>query len=77
MSILNTNKKSYPAIRPTRDPGRNAPLIQFLDFGAVRLFISYALLTFFLHFFFTYLLPYLSFPLRTDPVRFQARRYKR
>jgi len=29
-------------------------------------------LSFFLHFFLTYLLPYLSFPLRIDALRFQA-----
>ena len=29
-------------------------------------------LSFFLHFFLTYFLPYLSFPLRIDPLRFQA-----
>ena len=39
----------------------------------VCLFISYASqLSFFLHFFLTYLLPYLSFPLRIDPLHFQA-----
>jgi len=30
-------------------------------------------LSFFLHFFLTYLLPYLSFTFRIDPLRFQAR----
>ena len=34
-------------------------------------------LSFFLHFFVTYFLPYVSFPLRIDPLRFQARYYKR
>jgi len=34
-------------------------------------------LSFFLHFFITYFLPYVSFPLRIDPLRFQARYYKR
>ena len=34
-------------------------------------------LSFFLHFFVTYFLPYVSFPLRIDPLRFQTRYYKR
>ena len=34
-------------------------------------------LSFFLHFFITYFVPYVSFPLRIDPLRFQARYYKR
>ena len=44
----------------------------------VRLFILYATPSiFFLHFFLTYLLPYLSFPLRIDPFHSQAGYHKR
>ena len=44
----------------------------------ICLFTSYAShLSFFLHFFLTYLLPYLSFPLRILPLCFQAGRHKR
>jgi len=60
---------------PLRAPVRNVPLIQFLIsvLYIVCLFMSYAsLLIFFLHFFLTYLLPYLSFSWRIDPLRFQA-----
>jgi len=60
---------------PLRAPVRNVPLIQFLIsvLYIVCLFMSYAsLLIFFLHFFLTYLLPYLSFSSRIDPLRFQA-----
>jgi len=46
------------------------------DFGSVYIFFAclYFMLptSFFLHFFLTYLVPYLSFPLRIDPLRFQA-----
>jgi len=53
-----------------------APLIQFFDFGAIYtvcLFISYASsLILFIHFFLTHFLPYLSFPLRIHPLRFQT-----
>ena len=49
-------------------------ILQVTRYVFVCLFISYAFpLTFFVHFFLTYLLPYLSFPLRIDPLRFQAR----
>jgi len=49
----------------------------FFYFGTIDIvylsYISYASqLSFFLHFSPTYLLPYLSFPLRIDPLRFQA-----
>jgi len=51
-------------------------LDSIFDFGAIYifcLFISYAYpLILFFHFFLTYLLPYLYFPLRTDLLRFQA-----
>ena len=59
----------------------NAPLIRFL---ILVLYISFTCLyhmlphkSFFLYFFLTYLLPYLSFPLRTDPLHFQAECRKR
>ena len=61
---------------PVRSPGRNAPVIWFLILALCVLFAClYRMLphsSFFLHVFFTYLLPYLSFPLRIDPLRFQA-----
>jgi len=46
----------------------------FLPHGVYRLlvYIVCSPLSFFLYFFRAYLLPYLSFPLRTDPLRFQA-----
>ena len=57
-------------------PGRNAPLNWFL---LSVLYILFAHLhrmlphlSFFLHYFHTYLLHYLSFPLRTEPFRFNA-----
>ena len=49
---------------PVLASGHNAPLI--------RRYIYCLLLSFFLHFFLTNLLPYLSFPLRIDPPCFQA-----
>ena len=56
--------------------GRNPPLIRYLDFWAICiacLFILYASpLILFLHFSLTYLLPYLSYSLRIDPLLFQA-----
>jgi len=46
------------------------------DFGTIYIvcwFISYASpLILYLHFFLTYLLPYLSFPVSIDPLHFQA-----
>jgi len=49
-------------------------ILQVTRYVFVCLFILYAFpLTFFVHFFLTYLIPYLSFPLRIDPLRFQAR----
>ena len=64
---------------PMQVPGRNAPLIQLL----ILVLCIYCLLvyivcfptykSFFLHFFLTYLLLYLSFPLRIDSLHFQAR----
>ena len=59
-----------------RAPRRNAPLIRFLTSALYILFAClYRMLlrlSFFLHFFFTCLLPYLSFPSRIDLLRFQA-----
>jgi len=61
-----------------RTPGRNAPLIRFLMSALYRpiLFAGYIVCfptyRFFLHFFLTYLLLYLSFPLRIDRLRFQT-----
>jgi len=59
-----------------RAPRRNAPLIRFLISALYILFAClYRMLlrlSFILHFFFTYLLPYLSFPSRIDLLRFQA-----
>ena len=56
-------------------PGRNAPLIWFLMsalYFFACLYRTLPHLFFSLHFFLTYLLSYLSFPLRTDPISFQA-----
>ena len=39
--------------------------------------VRFPIYLFFLHCFLTYFLPYLSFPLRVDPLRFQARYRKR
>ena len=49
------------------------------DVYIVCLFISYAspLILFYLYFFLTYILPYLSFSLRIDPLCFQAECRKR
>ena len=64
-----------------RAPRRNAPLIRFLITALYCLLvISYASpLIVFSSLFLTYLLPYLSlsFPLRIDPLRFQAGGRKR
>ena len=61
---------------PTRASGRNAPLIRFLISALYILFAClYRMLPtfpFFLQFLYTYLPPYLSLPLRIDPLRFQA-----
>ena len=58
-----------------RAPGRNAPLIRFLISVLYLLFVClYRMLSHlsFFHFFLTYLLPYLLFPLRIGVLRFQA-----
>jgi len=65
---------------PVRTPGHNAPVIHLLTSALCILFVSlHNLLPQFLFssLFLTYLLPYLSFPLRTDPLRFQAECRKR
>jgi len=61
---------------PVLVPGHNVPLILFL---ISELYIWFACLyhllfhfSFFSSLFITYLLPYLSFPLRIDPLHFQA-----
>ena len=51
--------------------GHNALLISFFDFGTVYVCI-FALLSKLSHILFTSLFPCLSFPLRVDPLRFQA-----
>jgi len=58
-------------------PGHNAPLIQFLIsalYTCILFTCSYRMLSSypFLHFFLTYLLPYLPFLFRIDPLHFQA-----
>ena len=53
---------------PRVGSGCNTPSIQFLILAAVYLFISYASTLII----FASLFPYLSFPLRIDPLRFQA-----
>ena len=65
---------------PVQAPRRNALLMQFLISALYILFAYlYHMLPHFsfFHFFLTYLLPYSSFPLRTDPLWFQARCHKR
>ena len=57
---------------PVRDPWFNVPLIQFFDFGAIYILVAFPQLSFCLHFFITCLPPYLSFPMRMVPLRFQA-----
>jgi len=61
---------------PVRAAGLNAPLIRFFISALYKLFacLYHTLrhLPFFLHLFLTYLLSYLSFPLRIDPLHFQA-----
>jgi len=62
--------------------GRRGVMHPWFDFSFQRyivcLFISYTSpLIFFLHFFLSYLLPYLSFPLKIDPLYFQATCRKR
>ena len=67
---------------PVRAPGRNAYFIRFLisalytHHGVVVVYILFTCmfphLSFFLHFVLTCLLPYLYFPLRIDPLLFQA-----
>ena len=52
-------------------PGSNVPLIQFLILVPHCLLLYIACFPTY-PFFFTYLLPYLYFPLRSDPLRFQA-----
>ena len=56
---------------PVRAAGRNTPLIDFW-FQCYIYCLLASPLTLYLHLFLTYHLPYLSFPLRTDPLRFQA-----
>jgi len=62
--------------RPVRAPRCNVPLIQFFYFGAIYidcLFISYASTLIFFSSLFSYLSPpLLIFPLRIDPLHFQA-----
>ena len=56
-------------------PGSNVPLIQFLILvpHCLLLYIAcFPTYPFFFTYFFIYLLPYLYFPLRSDPLRFQA-----
>jgi len=79
--LLSVFDDSTISVGPVWTQGCNAPLIRFL---ILVLYISFACLyhmlphkSFFLYFFLTYLLPYLSFPLRTDPLHFQAECRKR
>jgi len=64
-----SSEATYPGKGAIRAPGRNVPLIRFFILVLYISFASYivcfATYTFF--FFLTYLLPYLSFPLRIDP----------
>ena len=73
--------KSFHITCPVRSPRHTAPLIWFLISAFYVLFAClYRMLpdlSFFLHFVLTYLLPYLSVPLRTDPLCLQAGRRKR
>ena len=66
---------------PVRAPRHNAPLIRFLIsalYTMVCLFILYASSLILFSSLFPYLSPpYLSFPLRTDPLRFEGRCHKR
>ena len=59
-----------------RPLGRSVPLIRFLILVLYILFAClyrmFSHLSFFLQFFNTYLLPYSTFPLRIDPLHFQA-----
>ena len=76
LNPLLTQLQSHSSFtRPKHAPGRNAPLIRFLIL-ALYIFSAclYRMLTHvsFFHFFLTYLLSYLYFPLRTDLLRFQA-----
>ena len=60
---------------PARAAGRNAPLIRFFISALHIVLLLYIVcfpLILFLHCFLTFLRPYLSFPLRIDPLRFQA-----
>jgi len=64
-------------VHPVLAPGSNAALHPFIDFGAmyiVCLFTSFAspLRPMLFHFFLTYLLVYLSFAWRIDPLHFKA-----
>jgi len=53
--------------------GQEFSVLFFLTHGVYCLLIvCFPTYPFFLHFFLTYLLPYLSFPLRIDALRFQA-----
>ena len=61
----------YTAMCHVRAAGHNALLIQ-LWHCIYPMYLMFLHLSFFCHFFFTYLLPYLSFPLRTDLLGFQA-----
>ena len=64
---------------PVRTPGLNAPLIRFQISALYILFACLCSPTypFFSLLFLTYLLPYLSFPLKIDPLRFRAGCHKR
>ena len=67
------NRPSAPP--PARAAGRNAPLIRFFISALHIVLLLYIVcfpLILFLHCFLTFLRPYLSFPLRIDPLRFQA-----
>ena len=58
-------------VAPVRAAGRNALLIPFLISALILLACVYRTYPFFFTFL-TYLQPYLSFPLRIDPLRFQT-----
>ena len=65
---------------PVWAPGRNAPFIRFWISALYKFACLYRMLphlSFFHHFFLSSLLPYLSFPLRIDPLHFQARCWER
>jgi len=65
---------------PVWAPGRNAPFIRFWISALYKLLVyivCFPTYLFFHHFLLSSLLPYLSFPLRIDPLRFQARCWER